>query len=301
MQRSFHVQMALLFFLNSAVLLLAEEPTKLPPLPAGKTCQGTLVLGDKTYKLDHAVAYPTKTFDEDSVSVIVSPKPIPVDKLKAAIAKGKGSDDSFMFWEPHIKLTYKTSGEIQFCNAWASNNSLSVSGSDLTGRVVIQKDRAGGDAILKQDADSDRKRSFSLQFNTPLLPNALPKAAPKVAKAEDEDTNDDSEEKSATSAGPKPKVRSLPRPTDATDIEYKDLVEQMTYKSKSDVKSLSAFLVKQLAAQGWKADGTDLITPKSAILRRKQGGAELTIFVKPATAGSQITIMSEGLSWEEGE
>ena len=37
----------------------------------------------------------------------------------------------------------------------------------------------------------------------------------------------------------------------------------------------------------------------SAILKRKLDGASLTIFVKPAADGSQVTIMSEGLSWDQ--
>ncbi|HEV3005027.1 MAG TPA: hypothetical protein VGX78_11230 [Pirellulales bacterium] len=38
---------------------------------------------------------------------------------------------------------------------------------------------------------------------------------------------------------------------------------------------------------------------KSAILNRTRGAAKLTIFVKPAAEGSTVTIMTEGLDWEE--
>ena len=85
---------------------------------------------------------------------------------------------------------------------------------------------------------------------------------------------------------------------DATDVEYSSLVEQMSFKSKLPVKSACADLSANLKAQGWAKDGDDLITPNSSILNRKRGSAKLTIFVKPNAGGSEIKMMTEGLSWE---
>src|SRR5439155_13652535 len=82
------------------------------------------------------------------------------------------------------------------------------------------------------------------------------------------------------------------------NVEYKKLVEHVAFRSPRDYKTLAAELAKKLDAQGWKKDGNDLIGV-SAILKRKMDGASLTIFVKPATEGSQVTIMTEGLSWEQ--
>lgn len=85
---------------------------------------------------------------------------------------------------------------------------------------------------------------------------------------------------------------------DATDVEYKSLVEQMSFKSKLPVKSACADLSANLKAQGWAKDGDDLITPNSSILNRKRGSAKLTIFVKPDAGGSEVKMMTEGLSWD---
>ena len=52
-------------------------------------------------------------------------------------------------------------------------------------------------------------------------------------------------------------------------------------------------------AQGRTKEGSDLITPASAILKRKRGDAELTIFVKPDGGGSGVKMMTEGLGWDE--
>ena len=66
-----------------------------------------------------------------------------------------------------------------------------------------------------------------------------------------------------------------------------------------NVKSTCAELSANLKAQGWTKQDSDLITPASAILKRKRGDAELTIFVKPEGGGSEVKMMTEGLAWDE--
>jgi hypothetical protein len=58
-------------------------------------------------------------------------------------------------------------------------------------------------------------------------------------------------------------------------------------------------LSANLKAQGWTKDGSDLVTPASAILKRKRGDATLTIFVHPQNGGSDVKMMTEGLAWDE--
>jgi hypothetical protein len=94
-------------------------------------------------------------------------------------------------------------------------------------------------------------------------------------------------------------VKDLALTKDASDVEYKELVEHILFKSKANVKSVCAELAANLKVQGWTKEGSDLVTPASSILKRKRGDAELTIFVKPADGGSQVQIFTEGLSWDE--
>ena len=65
------------------------------------------------------------------------------------------------------------------------------------------------------------------------------------------------------------------------------------------MKSTCTELSANLKGQGWTKQGSDLVTPASAILKRKRGDAELTIFVKPESGGSTVQVMTEGLSWDE--
>ena len=130
----------------------------------------------------------------------------------------------------------------------------------------------------------------------PASTESSKKAATSDEDDDDEDDNDD--------AAAKPKaaglnVKDLALTKDASDVEYKALVEQLGFKSKANVKSTCAELSANLKAQGWTKESSDLITPASAILKRKRGDAELAIFVKPEGGGSEVKMMTDGLAWDE--
>jgi hypothetical protein len=93
-------------------------------------------------------------------------------------------------------------------------------------------------------------------------------------------------------------VKDLALTKDASDIEYKALVEHLSFKSKANVKKVCAELAANLKVQGWTNDGRDLVQPQSSILKRKRGEAKLTIFVKPENGGSEVKMFTEGLSWD---
>ncbi len=116
---------------------------------------------------------------------------------------------------------------------------------------------------------------------------------------DDEDEDDDSDKPASKPAKDQLNVKDLALTKDATDFEYTTGVEHLNFKSPSNTKAVCTELAANLKAQGWKTDGSDLITPASSILRRKREGASLTIFVKPEGTGSKVQMMTEGLSWEE--
>lgn len=143
------------------------------------------------------------------------------------------------------------------------------------------------------------------EFQTPDSKKTEETAADKSKKQttkadsdDDDDEDDDSEKPASQPAKDQLNVKDLAVTKDATDFEYKTGVEHLTFKSPSSTKAVCTELTANLKAQGWKNDGSDLITPASSILKRKREGASLTIFVKPEGAGSKVQIMTEGLSWE---
>jgi hypothetical protein len=145
----------------------------------------------------------------------------------------------------------------------------------------------------------------NLKFVAPL--GEIPKEF-QVADSKDDATNKPATTEPTTElsekTAPQPakdqlNIKDLALTKDASDVEYKTLVEHVEFKSKTDVKKACAELSANLKAQGWTKEGSDLITAASSILKRKRGDAELTIFVKPENGGSEVKIFTEGLSWDE--
>lgn len=112
-----------------------------------------------------------------------------------------------------------------------------------------------------------------LKFVTPLgeIPKELqPAEAEKPEKkskpAEPNETfasTDSDDEPAAKPAVAELKVKDLALTKDATDVEYKTVVEHVLFKSKSNVKNVCAELATNLKAQGWMNDGSDMIQPQS--------------------------------------
>jgi hypothetical protein len=148
----------------------------------------------------------------------------------------------------------------------------------------------------------------NVQFVAPLgeIPKEFQPAAPKEAeqdttgqRATTEPTTELREKAAPTPPQDKLNVKDLALTKDASDVDYKALVEHLVFKSKANVKNTCTELSANLKAQGWTKQGSDLVTPTSAILKRKRGDAALTIFVKPESGGSEVKMFTEGLAWDE--
>ena len=148
----------------------------------------------------------------------------------------------------------------------------------------------------------------NVKFVAPLgeTPKEFQPAALKEAEQEITDKQATTEPTTELSekGAPKPakdqlNAKDLALTKDAADVDYKALVEQLGFKSKANVKSVCAELSANLKTQGWTKQGSDLVTPASALLKRKRGDAEVTIFVKPEGGGSNVKMMTEGLAWDE--
>jgi hypothetical protein len=284
----------------------ADERANAVVLPGGKPCQGTLQIRGTTYKLDQAVAYSSIVLDESCINVLLSSAVIPVDKLKTALENG--NDDKFLFVQPNVKITFSKEGKARFFNAYGDGGSVSASGSDLKGQLVVKIGRVSGSCTyITPDA---KKNGFDVQFDVALIP--IPQAylakveaenamrQEKRAKAEKDRKSKKDQDTAKASAAELygPKARSLPLPQGATNVEYQRLTGQIRCQCPSDVVSTAYYLAQQFSLQGWTA-GRDLIRPKSAIMKRTKGDATLSIFVRPAADATSVQIISKGLSWAE--
>jgi hypothetical protein len=466
MQRILTRVVVFVLLLSAATFLTAQEKKTEAP-PESKPVEGTLIVGERTYRLSHVVAYETRRDDNTFISVLASDRKIPFDKIQAALRDDEGSDDRLSLDQPHVVITFRKSGEALWCKAAADGGSFTRAGESLTGKFKFENGRAAGESKLPPRKDAVLRSEFDLRWDVALGAEATPKPAAKpagpvkpsitgtfkgngkpaklafvsarsgepfsdkasiilvftekdhskekkpdfkagfgefgsaliisvfeedgkvfgcelahaghgnmpfssvgnirtsafevgdgrvegeiqtdgevktfgktweinlkfvapytapapkqVAKTDspaakkaavkpgkakskkkpdpdDEDEDADEDAAPAKDAGAL-NVKDLALPKDATDVVYKKIVEHMSFKCPTGVQALAGEFSKKLGEQGWKADkGGDLITAKSAILNRKRAGASLTIFVKPADKGSTVTIMTEGLDWEE--
>src|SRR5215213_4689777 len=230
-----------------ASLILLATPLIACAAPDGEKCQGILELGGKGYKLQYAAAYAEKVLDDkEAVSVIFSESAIPVDKLRASLRES-GNADKFFHFKPHVTVTFDKSGKAMFCNAWADNNSLGVSGSKLSGKLEVKDGRARGETALASDGEDDkRKSSFKVpSFDLPLLVVPVEK---KETITDEKSEGKPEVEKPGKSDDAKGAVnyRDLPLPDGATDVEYKKIVGHIRCKSPADIKATAGSLTEKL-------------------------------------------------------
>ncbi len=200
-------------------------------------------------------------------------------------------------------------GEIYGCEV--THSAMQKKGFSSIGHLeatsfVYGNGKVEGELTTNGEADFfGEKWEVNLKFVAPL--GEIPKerqagesANPKVAKpATAEKSDEEASSNESKPAGAALTAKDLVLTKDAADVQYNALVEQLQFKSKSNVKAVCAELTTNLKAQGWSNDGADMVQPKSSILKRKRGEASLTIFVKPADGGSEVKMMTEGLSWDE--
>jgi len=422
----------------------------LPAIAADKaTSQGTLRMGDRSYKLTHFVAYPTKRDDGESIALVASDRSIPLKAIQKTLRENDGADDQLSLDQTNLHITCNAEGKPQHCQAKAGSGYFSIFGDDVQGTLKVEGNRAVGKLTMAEKGEGALKRSFELEIDCPFGIDAAPVPAKPTGAVKPSVTGtftgngkpaklafisarrgepfddkpsivlvmterDHSRDKkpetgaafgkygsaliistteegsifgcevahashskkpfssigsismgdfdlgeqyvrgalttdgeqdvfgekwavdlnfaaplpaaakstaAAPSAAPTKKpggtatparkpqpsappvatlnVHELALPKDLTDVEYKAIVEQFVFKSPAKVQALAGDLTKRLATQGWSKEDSDLVTPKSAILRRKRGEATLTIMLKPADTGSQGTVFATGLDWEE--
>ena len=97
------------------------------------------------------------------------------------------------------------------------------------------------------------------QKKTETVPAEKPSTKKQTTKPT---TSEPGEEPTTQPAADQLNVKDLAVTKDATDVEYKAVVEHVLFKSKSNTKAVCAELTANLKAQGWTKEGSDLITPR---------------------------------------
>jgi hypothetical protein len=295
-----------------ALLRAGESPPATvakKPGPAANvkpTVTGVFKGNGKEAKLAHVSAHWREPFsDKPSMVLVFTEKDHSKDK-KPDFNAGFGKFGSALIVSLH------EDGDIFGCEVAHSvlkHQNFSSIGKIRTNNFEFADGKVQGELTTDGPADVFGEAwEVNVKFVAPL--GEIPKEF-QVADSEkrEKDATDEPETiKSATKliekaapepAGDKLNIKDLALTKDASDVEYNQIVEQLNFKSKTNVKSVCAELAANLKAQGWTKEGSDLVTAASSILKRKRGGADLTIFVQPENGGSKVQIMTEGLSWDE--
>ncbi len=284
--------------------LAASTPKKFGPAANVKpSVTGVFKSNGRDAKLAYVSAHWREPFgDKPSMDLVFTEKDHSKDKKPDLNA-------SFGRFGSALIISLHDDGEIFGCQVVHSahqKQGFSSIGSIHTNDFTFENGKVEGELTTDGQLDTFGETwEVKIKFVAPL--GEIPKEYQVAESTETKQASPKSEEsqpveadnRTATKpAAPGLNAKDLALTKDATDVEYKSLVEQMSFKSKLPVKSACADLSANLKAQGWAKDGDDLITPNSSILNRKRGSAKLTIFVKPEAGGSEVKMMTEGLSWD---
>lgn len=153
--------------------------------------------------------------------------------------------------------------------------------------VIVSKDGSGGTSTSRLPV-GEHKGKLVIPVPVPVNPSAKSAAqAPAMPR----------NSKPAEETKPTIAARSLPLPKDATDVEYKQVVNMIQFSSARPVTAVAKEFAAKLKEQGWKDGAGSLMGAKNAILKREHGAASLTIMIQPAAKGCAVKIFTDGLDW----
>ena len=95
-----------------------------------------------------------------------------------------------------------------------------------------------------------------------------------------------------------PTPQDVPIPEDATDVEYKDVVEWIRFNSPSDLKSVVSFLSTELEKRRWVKEATVFDLANFVRLKYTYDKSTLEIDVRSNDAGSEVWIRTKGMQWD---
>jgi hypothetical protein len=182
-----------------------------------------------------------------------------------------------------------------------SHNAHSKKGFTSLGQIhMVEFEIAGGNVRGQVSTGKEldtfgEKWEVDLTFAAPL-PEKL-RNAPTPAEKPTTKPREQAKAEPKAPASPQPVARKLPLPGDATDVQFKQLVEQIQFSIARAVPAVAGEFSSKLKQQGGKESGRDLMGKTNVILKRERGDAKLTIMVQPAAGGSVVKIFTQGLDW----
>lgn len=261
--------------------------------PADKpTVTGKFIGNGKEANIQHLIVQPYDPFDDQPTIRLVFTEKDP------SASKKPDFDAGFKKLGNALIISAKKDGGVFGCEIVHSAHQKSPFTS--VGRVKI-KDLKVTDTHISGQINSGGEQEFlgqkwdvELTFSAPLPKGAFAAVAEPTPSPKKEEV-----EKPAAPAGPKPPVAKVPLPVGALDVEYKQVVGHITFRSDSAVSVVSKDFSAKLKAAGWKDAPGSLSGKTNAILKRKLNDAELTIMIQSAGKGCTVKVFTQGLDWTD--
>ena len=287
-QRFLRPHFATLFI--SAVLICAphaETPAEKPVV------KGTFLGDGKDGKIQHLVVQTRESFNDKAAIKLVFTEKNPsasekpdfdagFKKLGSALIISVFIDGGIFGCEvahtAHEKSPFSAVGEIKM-------KDFKVTETQVSGHLTT-----GGEL----DA-FDQKWNVDLTFSAPLPKGAFAAVSEPTPQPEEVEEK----EEHPADKGPKMPVGELPLPAAALDVEFKEGVEHIAFRSDASVSVVANDFSKKLKQQGWKETPGGLMGKTNAILKRELNGADLTIMVQADGKGCTVKVFTEGLDWSE--
>jgi len=280
----------------------AEKPQALEPA-VKPTVTGIFTGEGKDGKLKFVSVHEHEPFnDKEAVTLVFTEKDHSASK-KPSFDAGFGKFGNALILSVHLDggvFGCEVAHTAHEKSPFSALGDISMEEFDITGGNVKGEVSTGGEV----DA-FDQEWEVDLKFSAPLPETMRAKVGKAATKSADKPKSatsepDDDEPKPTKPAAPQLASRKLALPKSAKNIEYKQLVEHIQFKTDLPVAKAAEEFSASLKSQGWTDGNGGLIGQKNAILKRERDDASLTIMINPTGTGSLVKVFTEGLDWSDG-
>ncbi len=272
---------------------VAETPTKpnTPRIAAirmtaadQKQTRSTIWVGakaDKPIKLEYGVAYESRKDNEPIVGVLLSSKPISVEKAVTLLNQDKDPGDALGF-DPHMKLRFDAKGKLSYLFMYAEGLSINLGypGEDkVTAEVEVKDGRAHGQAVMKKPEDFfDKQYRFEAIFDAKLATSTAANSETNATESSGDDLVADDHD-------------GLPFPVTINNREssHSRYRKSATAVVTADLPSVIAFYRKELGMRGWK-ENRDTAKVTNNQTQLSFTGAEGSLVVQLERKQDDVTI-----------
>lgn len=204
-----------------------------------------LTINDTVYKLEYGVAFESTQNDRSTTEVLLTEKPIAVDRIIAALKLGKEPDVAG--FQRHLKFRFDDEGKLSYLFMYADGLSINRGGTVgpdfMDAEIVVKDGRARGKGVMKApEKFFDQHYRIEATFDAKMATGPADPNAPQTTEEVPADGLIADEED------------GLPFPDNKTSrlSTTTPFRKTVTVVVPSTVEAVSKFYLRELPKRGWK-------------------------------------------------